>query len=72
MTSFSPGAPAHDTPPAPASQSFTAELSDALNPRGVLLIVGVFALGGYAVLGTTAAVTASALRLRRAQRLAGT
>ncbi|MGW7541383.1 ABC transporter permease [Streptomyces sp. NPDC054770] len=43
MTS-SPAAPDQDQPPAPAARGFAAELRDALNLRGVLLIVGVFAL----------------------------
>lgn len=43
MTS-SPADPAQDTPPASAPRGFTTELRDAVNARGVLLIVGVFAL----------------------------
>ncbi|MEV6480798.1 DUF3533 domain-containing protein [Streptomyces sp. NPDC051576] len=43
MTS-SPAHPAQDPPPAPAPRGFTAELRDALSLRGILLIVGVFAL----------------------------
>jgi len=41
---FSPSGPAQDSPPASAPRGFSAELRDALNLRGLLLIVGVFAL----------------------------
>jgi len=40
----SAAAPAHDTPPVSKPQGFTAELRDAVSKRGVLLIIGVFAL----------------------------